>query len=535
MKKPNENFRTAVAAPFAASTDDGTVVNLNEALGMLKDEITLISDVTEMFLTQTVKQQVDDFIEQRKGDSLPDLNNNEIARNLGIKYPEEFFYSGKSGRSRVNKMFGSRVVAECKSWIERSRAQDDTSSKYVSQGWKRTARSTKPRNLAPKINLGDADNNYSNISVVDDVVVLRMVVQGKWMKFYFNYDDRFQNADEIAKPSIRVDDKGRVRFSFPLVIVSSLEHFSSRYIVGVDVGITNYATVSVYDTQQNTSVMTTTLSKKVHSLANKVKKTNVQVRSLKEQGREHEAASHRKSNSRRKKELAIQAAQEIAHISHEWDNAIVVFEDLSWIENTTQNGRWNRGELVKRTTEQVEINGGRIIKTNCYNTSKVCCTCNQKVSFLDYHTAWCKNCDVVMDRDENAATNIAKRVSIVSEKRGKSTFSKMLSTRNTKKNKPNKLVKRSKNGDGKPLKHPGRDRTKSVPTPKRKDQIKKKKEVNTAIFNAQCSARHNDDVRVALDVCHNNECDCMTVKSNTKIGIDDEKAHVTHGNVCVIS
>lgn len=62
MKKPNENFRTAVATPFAASTDDGTVINLNEALGMLKDEIILISDVTEMFLTQTVKQQVDDFI-----------------------------------------------------------------------------------------------------------------------------------------------------------------------------------------------------------------------------------------------------------------------------------------------------------------------------------------------------------------------------------------------------------------------------------------------------------------------------------------
>lgn len=415
------------------------------------------------------------------------------------------------------------------------KAQDDINDKYVSQGWKRTARSSKPRNLVPKINLGDADNNYANVDVVDDVIVLRMIVQGKWMKFYFNYDERFQQADEIAKPSIRVDDKGNVRFSFPRVIMSSFAHFSSRYIVGVDVGVTNYATVSVYDTEQNRSMMTTTLSQKVHSLVNKIRKANTQVRSLRSQGRLQEADSHRESNLRRKKELAIQAAQEIVHISHEWGNAIVVFEDLSWVENTMQNGRWNRGELVKRTTEQVEINGGRVIKANCHNTSQICCICDEGVSFLDYHTVWCSNCDVVTDRDENAATNIAKRISTLSGRKKKSTFSKMLDTRNTEDNKKNKLVKRSKNGDGKPLKYPGRDRTKNSPTPKRKDRIKRR-EVDTATFNAECSARHNDDVRVALDVCHDNECDCMTVKSNTKIGVNDAKnPHVIHDSVCIIS
>ena len=42
-----------------------------------------------------------------------------------------------------------------------------------------------------------------------------------------------------------------------------------------------------------------------------------------------EARFHREAASRKKRELAILAAQEIAYLSYVWENAVVAVEDLS--------------------------------------------------------------------------------------------------------------------------------------------------------------------------------------------------------------
>lgn len=510
MRNNSELFRSVITSPFAASDNNGEVVSLENLLHNLKEEIVLITDLAEMNITLENKSLIERFLDDRKAQGLSNLNNAEVARQLDITFPEEFHYPGKSGRSRVNRLFGAKVVSECKSWIKRCKAVEGTSSKYVSQGWSRTAQSYKPRNLSPKINLGDVDSQYCKIEIVDnDTIILNLVIQGKWYKLYFDYDKRLKDADDIAKPSIYLDKKERIRFSFPAVYKYNFTHFSNRYVIGIDVGISNYVSLVVYDTEGKRIAFSSTLSQRVHSLANKVKKANTQISSLQRKGKKKEASLHRSSNSSRKKELAILAAQEIAEISYLWDNSIVVFEDLSWIENTMKNGRWNRGELVKRTKEQVELNGGRVIKTSCYNTSQVCFNCGEKILFKDYHTVICRFCDIEQDRDINAAANIAQKI-LVSKNSPKSCFEKMVKTRNKKKNSKNKNVKRTKNGSGKTLKFPGRDRTKNIPTPKRK----KRKEVKRL---PQCSAQNNNDSRVALDAFCSSDCKCMTIKGSMKV------------------
>ena len=192
-----------------------------------------------------------------------------------------------------------------------------------------------------------------------------------------------------------------------------------------------------------------------------------------------------------------------------------------------RNGRWNRGELVKRTTEQVEINGGRVIKASCYNTSQLCHRCDRRIVFKEYHTVICNHCKTEEDRDVNAAANIARKITCTRSGKPQSTFSKMLKTRNTKKNSKNTPKKRSKNGTGKPLKFPGRDRTKNGPTPKRP----KKKEVKT---NLLCSTQNNNDSRVALDVSHSSDYGCMTVKSSTKVCTSTQSYTLTGCSCCAI-
>ena len=301
MRNNSELFRSVITSPFAATDNNGEVVNLEELLSSLKDEITLITDLGEMNITLENKSLVEEFLDNRKAQGLSNLNNSVVAQRLDITFPEEFYYPGKSGRSRVNKLFGARIVSECKSWIERCKAVEGASDKHISQGWKRTVRSYKPQYLSPKINLGDVDSQYCKISIERDVLVLDLVIQGKWYKLYFGYDKRFHRADDIAKPSVFLDKKGRVRFCFPAVYKYNFTHFSAKYVIGIDVGIANYATVVVYDTKGHRIVISTTLSQRVHSIANKVRNANIQVASLQRKGHKQEAALHRAANSSRKK------------------------------------------------------------------------------------------------------------------------------------------------------------------------------------------------------------------------------------------
>lgn len=519
--KQNKLHRNITAVPFAATDNYGEILPLTETLKCLQQEVTLISDAVELFLTPEVKNSIITFIEEREQLGGTKLKNAEVARRVGIEYPDEFFYPGKAGRSRVNKLFGARLVAECLSWDAREKVANGESKQYVSQGWKRTARASKPRNLAPKINLADTDKQYCNIEICDDMLILHIVIQGKWRKLYFNYDERFMRADSVSKPTITVNQKGNLRFSFPLTHSIDLPHFSEKYVIGVDVGITNYATVSVVEVATRKKVFSTTLSQRVHSLSNKVKKANAQVASLRNKGRVDEASFHRAANARRKRELAILAAQEVAHLSVEWGNAIVVVEDLSWVENTMANGRWNRGEFISRLREQVEINGGRVISVNCRDTSRLCSVCGDRVIFDSYHDIHCDSCGGVFDRDENASVNIACRVLGMSSSGGVGIFEKMCRTRNVRENAGVRQVQRSRNGTGRSLKFPGRDRTKRCSTPRRGTQRKRCCGEGVSVsFSVLCSARHIDDVRVALDAGCGSVRDGMTVKGNMLVDVN---------------
>lgn len=123
-----------------------------------------------------------------------------------------------------------------------------------------------------------------------------------------------------------------------------------------------------------------------------------------------------------------------------------------------QNGRWNRGALIKWLTHYVSQNGGWVVAVNAANTSQLCHVCGADVYHPKHKLSICPE-HGEMDRDVNAAANIAARavpkVEKAREKRGNN--SKLQSQAPLK-----TPVARCS------LKYPGRDRTKNAPTPKRK-------------------------------------------------------------------
>ena len=252
-------------------------------------------------------------------------------------------------------------------------------------------------------------------------------------------------------------------------------------------GINNYATVVVREVETGRIVHETTLSQRVHSLWNSVRASEQQVRDLRNKAATllhnrqarvsvlDEAQLHREAASRKKRELAILAAQEIAYLSRLWGNAVVAVEDLSWVCNTMQNGRWNRGELVRWITHYVTQNGGWVVAVNPSNTSQQCYACGQLVTHPTHKDSVCPE-HGVMDRDVNAAANIAARAV--------PRVAKARATR-VKNNKLRPQAPLRTPVARNSLKYPGRDRTKGKPTTKRKSH----RLVSKGVILPVCPAR----------------------------------------------
>ena len=469
----NQTYRAFVARPSHVLDLNGELLDSELVLADLASEVRDIS----AYATYVVRN------DENLGDELARVTATapaEAGRQAGVSMPD-FLASGRTGRSRKEKLVQYNVVSAYRSWQERAKAANGGSSKYVSQGWRRTADGSAPSYGGDYVNLGAVDSCYAAIEndpFVDGEIILKMVIRGAWYRLVFDFDNARFSHGRVALPLIRVRGDQPI-FSFTVVTDNPVVQFSGDWVIGVDVGINNYATVAVRDIKTGRVVHETTLSRRVHSLWNSIRASEMQVRCLRKksdnllcdrQGRMaalDEAQLHREAASRKKRELAIIAAQEVADLSHVWGNAVVAVEDLSWISNTMQNGRWNRGEFVRWLTHYTSQNGGWVVAVNSANTSQVCHVCGQRVTHPIHKLSVCPE-HGEMDRDVNAAANIAARaVSRVVKAR--------VTRAKNRKLRPQPSLKTPHTKAS--LKYPGRDRTKNAPTPKRKNHHQVSKEV----------------------------------------------------------
>ena len=461
----NQTYRAFVARPTHILDLNGELREIAPVMSQLMSEIRNIST----YATYVVRN--DTVLGERLARAGA-VHPAAAGSRAGVTMPD-FLASGRTGRSRKERLIQYNVVTAFRSWLERIKAVNGESDKYISQGWKRTMNAAPPSYGEDYINLGAVDKQYAvieNNPFTDGEITLKMVIQGQWYRLFFPFDNTRFAEGKVTLPVVKVEDNQPV-FIFSVVTDNPIVQFSSDYTIGVDVGINDYATVVVRNTATGKITHQTTLSQRVHSLWNSVRASERQVKQLREkadslslydrQGRmaaRDEAELHRKAASRKKKELAILAAQEIAYLSHFYGNAVVAVEDLSWITNTMQNGRWNRGVFVQWLSHYVGQNGGWVVSVNAANTSQICHACNNEVTHPKYKVSECAQCGV-FDRDVNAAANIAARaVPKVEKARKKRSKNSKLQPQAPLKT---PITRRS-------LKYPGRDRTKNTPTPKRK-------------------------------------------------------------------
>ena len=477
----SQTYRSFVAHPTYILEVNGELLDSAPVLASLASEVRDIS----AYATYVVRN------DEALADELARITAVQPAvagRRAGVTMPD-FLASGKSGRSRKEWLMRHNVVTACRSWQERDKAANGESSKHVSQGWKRTANGSAPSYGEDYVNLGAVDRQYAAIEnnpFADGEIILRLVIQGTWYRLIFNFDNKRFTEGKVTLPVIKVED-GTPVFIFTVVTDNPVVQFSGDYTIGVDVGINNYATVVVREVKTGRIVYETTLSQRVHSLWNSVRASEAQVRDLRRKAATmlhdrqarmsalDEAQLHREAASRKKRELAILAAQEIAYLSHVWDNDVVAVEDLGWIANTMQNGRWNRGTLIQWLSHYVSQNGGWVVAVNPARTSQLCHKCGQRVTHPTHRLSVCPE-HGVMDRDVNAAANIAARA-VPRVAKARATRAK------NRKLRPQAPLKTPPARDS--LKYPGRDRTKNKPTLKRKNH----RLVSKGVILPSCPAR----------------------------------------------
>ena len=480
----NQTYRAFASRPAHVLDLNGELLDSATVMAGLASEVRDIS----AYATFVVRNDVE------LGDELARvtaMTPAEAGRRAGVTMPD-FLVSGKSGRSRKEMLVQHRVVTEFRSYQERVKAANGESSKYVSQGWKRTVNTSAPSYGEDYVNLGAVDRAYAAIEndpFADGEIVLKLVIQGTWHRLIFDFDNERFTEGKVTLPVIKVQDGAPV-FIFTVVTDNPIVQFSGDYTIGVDVGINDYATVVVRDVKTGRIACETTLSQRVHSLWNSVRASEAQVRDLKGKAatllRDRQARMsaldevkfHREAASRKKRELAILAAQEIADLSHLWGNAVVAVEDLGWVANTMSSGRWNRGALVQWLAHYVSQNGGWVVAVSPANTSQQCHKCGSKVTHPTHKDSVCPE-HGVMDRDVNAAANIATRA-VPRVVKARVTRAK------NRKLQPQVALRTPVTRNS--LKYPGRDRTKNRPTQKRKNHRLVSREVILPVCPARAQA-----------------------------------------------
>lgn len=178
--------------------------------------------------------------------------------------------------------------------------------------------------------------------------------------------------------------------------------------VGIDMGLDSFATLSTGDKVRNPRFF----RKAEKKLAKAQRKLSSAEKGTPERAKKRKVVAHiheRTANQRR--DFAHKLSGNLVN-----QFGTIVFEKLN-INGILKNHRlaksiadaaWN--QLVLFTTYKAEGAGRRVILVDSRNTSKMCSRCGSLVEkTLSDRVHSCPHCDLVLDRDVNAAINILAR------------------------------------------------------------------------------------------------------------------------------
>ena len=280
--------RTYPRVPYAAFDKNGGPLDLDDVLNGIRADAELVAHYALQEMTEQ-NLALSTYFERLKPSGAGYM--------MGLKLPSEVKKQFRSGASRLEKMFQEQVVSNLRSWAARVEVMTQTSTKYISAGWKRTADASEPASMQPRLALSAADKQYREMTVTPERIELMMVVQGKKTVLHFPTPPQLlESGCEPGVPDIWVDNQNRVMFGFHGKTDPGRPEFSERYVIGVDVGVKHPAAYVVWDIEKKEIVERSLLGQRSRSLNNKIKRTQTQVSSLKRKGKDEGSRSSQRTS-----------------------------------------------------------------------------------------------------------------------------------------------------------------------------------------------------------------------------------------------
>ena len=451
---------------LSITDDDGNHINIDSCIKNWENVMLTVQDFAQVVINNREQEIIDHLYntstgKRREGQSnaigreiqADSLNvNGDINHNARLVSD----FTNLSNYSRVDEMIRAASVTAVrgsdtrkKTWESIIREQLYHEKKEpISAGWARTVRPNSSK-VGKVLNLTDASVQYcKETKRTQDTITFKITCGDEKVNVKLFIPHHLQEADKISLPKF-VWNKNTNEFS--VILTGNFERkkrkLSDRYIIGVDVGLNHYVTYVVYDTYEMRTVETGTLSNYLdQELWTSIRKTQqqisynwIKIHELKHDDNLNcfgylpsssidqmeilyqDICDQRKALSKKRATMSQYAALELRDISARYDNAPVARENLSWVGNTMQNGRWNCGEFFNRLETALENVGGKSIWVSAWKTSQSCSSCGNmhKKALQEGSTQFhydtpnrivsCEECGYTADRDINAAINIAKR------------------------------------------------------------------------------------------------------------------------------
>lgn len=266
------------------------------------------------------------------------------------------------------------------------------------------------------INLGAADSQMSTLEREQDTLILT------WACWNEQYELHFRIP-------LYLQERSLTKISLPVVSAQGFiftgqetpPPITGKRVAGVDLGRVKLFTMAVLNENQTTRSM--------HTASRQLEASNrKRERLLKEAKHLHRKISTRKQYSgdttiltqnlrlvrgkaaRLGASITQQAGAQIAQVVTREQVSLLRVENLKWVTGARYGGRWNHGAARAAITHATRRAGGMIQEVNPAGTSQACHACGaQVVHNARSRVARCEVCQISLDRDFNAALNIAKR------------------------------------------------------------------------------------------------------------------------------
>lgn len=318
-------------------------------------------------------------------------------------------------KSRLEKLVQFKLVSETDSYV------------------KNTDPDKKEHSFNKTINLGAVDKQMANISL--DGSELNLV----WKCWDAEYYITFQlpayvmkrNIVKFSLPIVKRSKKtGRFEFIFNLFELMKPRN-GNKHKVGIDLGKVIPYSMAVVNKQgqrvasYETSPRLTRLARKRERLLSESWRINTKVENRAKRGlsspvQEMELSRVTNKTTRLTKTVAQQTGSEIAKKLAKHNSNLIHVEDLSWVSGSKNSkigsSRWSHSQHQEAITHTTSRIGFKTKKVSPKNTSQSCHGCKAKITHRKNRTVWCGECKSTLDRDFNAAMNIAKFVFPVSKK-----------------------------------------------------------------------------------------------------------------------